>query len=601
MKELRHRILFLASWYPNRTNGVLGVFIRRKAEAVSQHCDVAVLFVTMDESLISNNYEFESGYEQGIFTVRVYFKPVSSGIIKKIYYNIRYLRGHFLGLQILKKDWGKFDLIHVNVVNRAGFIALLLKKLRGIKYVITEHSTPDISFLRGTSNSTRIPWKFLSKITVKNSEFINVDSKASLEYWKKAGFKGNYGIIRNIVEILPHFMSFNKTNIDNIKRAVHISILIERKNVADIIRSYARIYNDMNIKNIEFHIIGEGVQKEMLMKLAADLSVLDKCIFFHGFVDEYKKIELLVNSDFHILNSDEEGFSVVTAEAILYGVPVISTKCGGPEDFVPENVGLLINRRSPLELTDAILYMIHNSQNYDKKALQEFGKKMFSREVIGYQTYQIYQKHITSWKAGNTGSEIKVLPEWKVIDIGSGHQPNKRANVLVERYLSDTIHRTTQKVLHPPDKYLIVADAHYLPFKDKSFDFAIASHIAEHIDDPVKFCAEIQRVSKGGYIETPGPLTEFLMPTASHKWVVDKMGNKLQFRKNNYTKPFSRIFFRIFYLNSEGYMNDTLFSNNILLKLLNQLITKSWKYIPKAYSIIKWDEEIKIQTVVKQS
>jgi len=599
MKELRHRILFLASWYPNRTNRVLGVFVRRKAESVSPHCDVAVLFVTMDESIKLNNYDFESGYENEVFTVRVYFKPVLSGVIKKIFYNIRFLKGYYLGLKILKKEWGNFDMIHVNVVNRAGFIALLLKKLRGIKYVITEHSTPDISFLRGTSKSTKVPLKFLSKITVRNAEFINVDSTASLDYWKKAGFKGNYGIIRNIVEILPQFMSFNKTNIDNIKRAVHISILVERKNVAGIIRSYARIYNEMSIKNVEFHIIGEGIQKDMLMKLAADLGVLDKCVFFHGFVDEFKKIELLVNSDFHILNSDEEGFSVVTAEAILYGIPVISTRCGGPEDFVPENVGLLINRRNQNELTDAILFMINHSQDYDKKVLQEFGKKMFGREIIGSQTFQVYKKYNTSWKAGNTGSEIKILPEWNVLDIGSGHQPNRRANVLVERYLTPTIHRTTQTVVHPSDKYLIVADAHFLPFKDKSFDFAIASHIAEHVEDPVKFCEEIQRVSRHGYLETPGPLTEFLMPTASHKWVVDKSGKKISFRYNNYTKPFFRVFFRIFYLNSEGYMKDTLFSNNIFLKFLNQLITKSWKYIPKAYTIIQWNDSVKIKALVK--
>jgi hypothetical protein len=96
MKELRYRILFLASWYPNRTNSVLGMFVRRKAEAVSKYCDVSVLFVTMDDSLKGKNYEIESGYENGIFTVRIYFKPVLSGIINRLFYNIRFLKGHYL-------------------------------------------------------------------------------------------------------------------------------------------------------------------------------------------------------------------------------------------------------------------------------------------------------------------------------------------------------------------------------------------------------------------------------------------------------------------------------------------------------------------------
>jgi glycosyltransferase involved in cell wall biosynthesis len=591
MKELRYRILFLASWYPNRTNSVLGIFVRRKAEALSKLCDISVLFVAMDESLKEKDYEIDALRENGIFTVRVYFKNVSSGFMRSVFYNIRYIKAHYLGFKIIKKEWGGFDLIHVNVVNRAGFIALLLKKLSGIRYIITEHSTPDIKFLRGESKSTKIPSKFLKKITVRNAEFINVDSTPSLEYWKKAGINGNYGIIQNVVEIMSEYSEYKKPVNDNIKRAVHISILIERKNVADIIRAYSHIYNILGIKNIEFHIIGIGEQKKFLENLALELDVLNKCVFFHGFVDEKKKIELLVNSDFHIINSDEEGFSVVTAEAILYGIPVIATKCGGPEDFVPEEVGILINRRNLKELIDAILYMIDHSQEYDKKFLREYGRSRFSPGVISRNTYEIYKKYITKWKAGNTAANVKILPDWKVLDVGSGHQPNRRANVILEKYIHETIHRTTQKIVVPVDKYLVVADAHFIPFKDKSFDYVIASHIGEHVDDPIKFCKELQRVADRGYIETPGPLTEFMMPTKSHKWVVKKSGDKLIFRKNRYSVPFSMTFFRIFYLNREGYVERTLVSNNILLKLLNLVIIKAWKFVPQAYTIIKWENE----------
>ena len=205
MKELRYRILFLASWYPNRTSNVLGMFVKRKAEALSKLCDISVLFVTMDESLKNKDYEIEAGSENGIFTVRVYFKPVSSGFVKSIFYNIRFVKAYYLGLKSVRMEWGRYDLIHVNVVNRAGFIALFLKKLKGKRYVITEHSTPDIKYLRGESRITKIPSRFLKKITVKNAEFINVDSTPSLQYWKKAGIRGNYGIIQNVVEIMPEF------------------------------------------------------------------------------------------------------------------------------------------------------------------------------------------------------------------------------------------------------------------------------------------------------------------------------------------------------------------------------------------------------------
>ena len=186
-----------------------------------------------------------------------------------------------------------------------------------------------------------------------------------------------------------------------------------------------------------------------------------------------------------------------------------------------------------------------------------------------------------------------------MLDVGSGHQPNRRANVILEKYIHETIHRTTQKIVIPIDKNLVVADAHFIPFKNKSFDYVIASHIGEHVDNPIKFCAELQRVAKKGYIETPGPLTEFMMPTKSHKWVVKKSGNKLIFRENKNYKPFSLTFFRIFYLNREGYVEKTLFSNNILLKLINFILIKTWKFVPSAYTIIKWDNEFKTELLLE--
>ena len=51
MKPLKYKILFLASWYPSRVNKVLGVFVKRKAEAMTRLCDVALIYVVDDTSL----------------------------------------------------------------------------------------------------------------------------------------------------------------------------------------------------------------------------------------------------------------------------------------------------------------------------------------------------------------------------------------------------------------------------------------------------------------------------------------------------------------------------------------------------------------------
>ena len=50
-----------------------------------------------------------------------------------------------------------------------------------------------------------------------------------------------------------------------------------------------------------------------------------------------------------------------------------------------------------------------------------------------------------------------------------------------------------------------------LPFKDKEFDFVIASHVIEHVEDVEYFIRELQRVSTKGYIELPTILEDNLV------------------------------------------------------------------------------------------
>lgn len=592
MKPLRYKILFLASWYPSRVNKVLGIFVKRKAEAMTRFCDVALIYVVDDVSLKNKVYDVETSTENSVLTVRVYFKKSSNHLINLILYNIRFLKSYYLGWKKVKSLQGQPDLIHANVIDRCGYIALLFKLLKGIDYVITEHSTPDIDFLRGITTSTKIPLRFFKKIVIEKCSFMNVDSAASLEFMSKVGFKGNLGVIRNIVELDTRHLSLHQLQESKDKKsALHISILNKRKNVADIIRAFAQIYTKLDRKDFEFNIIGEGSEKQKLEKLAEELGVLNECVFFHGLVSEERKLELLTKSDFHILNSDDEGFSVVTAEAILYGIPVIATKCGGPEDFVNETTGILIERRNLDELVKAILFMLDNSWKYDKQKLHEFGKNMFSPEVISDKTYEAYKNSITSWRAGNTSKAITINSDWKVLDVGSGHQPNRRANVILDRYVGETIHRTIQKVEMPPDKYFVMGDALSTPFADKAFDFTIASHIAEHIDDPIQFCNELQRVSKRGYLETPGPLTELLLPANSHKWIIRNSGNGLVFKKNSRIKPLFPLFYSVFYLNRNGYDFSTKKSESNLIKLVSWSLNTIWKYLPYTYARLVWEDK----------
>ena len=91
---------------------------------------------------------------------------------------------------------------------------------------------------------------------------------------------------------------------------------------------------------------------------------------------------------------------------------------------------------------------------------------------------------------------IKENPDWNVLDLGTGKDGFKVAKVFAD--IMD------YKEYYPENRF-VQTEASDTPFEDKEFDFVVATHVAEHVVDPVNFCKELTRISKRGYLETPAP------------------------------------------------------------------------------------------------
>lgn len=119
-----------------------------------------------------------------------------------------------------------------------------------------------------------------------------------------------------------------------------------------------------------------------------------------------------------------------------------------------------------------------------------------------------------------------------VLEVGSGGSPYFRANVLCDAY-----EQSQERFFAPliSDRPTVLAFVEDLPFKDKAFDFVIASHVLEHSSDPVKFISELQRVAKAGYIEVPDAFMERLTHYDFHKLeITDKNGELIITKKKDY-------------------------------------------------------------------
>ncbi len=117
-----------------------------------------------------------------------------------------------------------------------------------------------------------------------------------------------------------------------------------------------------------------------------------------------------------------------------------------------------------------------------------------------------------------------------VLDAGSGDKPHWRADVLLDRFPGgEHGGQRSGASAARVDRPLFDADASDMPFADKVFDYAICSHVLEHVEQPDAVIAELTRVAKAGYIEVPEAASAKIVDFASHLWWVTLDDGELVF------------------------------------------------------------------------
>ncbi len=126
-----------------------------------------------------------------------------------------------------------------------------------------------------------------------------------------------------------------------------------------------------------------------------------------------------------------------------------------------------------------------------------------------------------------------------VLEIGSGHNPKTRSDVLCDKFIDDDEQRGGTVVA---DRPMVEADGQFLPFADKTFDYVICAHVLEHVEDPDLLISELMRVAPRGYIETPSEIGERIYGWHYHNWVINLIDGRLVLQKNDRKSEFGQLF-----------------------------------------------------------
>lgn len=272
------------------------------------------------------------------------------------------------------------DIIHGHVTGRNLWVAN--KYFKGTPLVISEHWS---GFLDGRFD--KMPgWKkkYYRKYLNKASQIIAVSDHLA-DAIKSKNISTSTCIIDNIIEV-------NKTRgfkEENFTFLLVNDLVDKTKNITGVISAFSNIL--ITYPNVKLHIIGDGEDKKRLLDLVNRLNINDNVKFIGRLNQEqvlgyYSKVHTV------IVNSNFETYSMVTVESILSGIPVIATKCKGPEQFINKENGILIDTEDVDQLINAMKKMMLHEKDYTWQNVSSSIQHDFSADAVAEKIISVYHK-----------------------------------------------------------------------------------------------------------------------------------------------------------------------------------------------------------------
>ena len=371
--------LIIPSWYPTDSNALNGIFIEKHVRAISGFSNVVVMYITdngpqdIKEETVSDSY---------VKYIHPYTKSHSRAVNQ-----LKYIWSQKKAYDHIVRKYGKPSMLHLQVVFPAGIFVYLLLLFSSIPLIITEHWS---GYTDEDGRYQRLSpiLKYLIKELFKKAKKVSAVS----QYLKDAIIRQNLtttdkiSIVSNIINTpdkqdtqinIPATKALYIGNLNDHEK--NISLLIEATGL--VVKKYP---------DFELTLIGGGPESQKFIDLAASKDLLNKNIRFKGYIPNSELGSFYQENSFFILTSNFETFNIAAAEALLYGLPVVSTMCGGPSEYINDQTGIWIRENSPHGIAAAIIEMIERRGAFDSKAIAADMSARYGYDTIVTELKNLY-------------------------------------------------------------------------------------------------------------------------------------------------------------------------------------------------------------------
>ncbi len=253
----------------------------------------------------------------------------------------------------------QFDLIYSNSMwGDTNIIANYVSRKTGIKYIIHEHRSQFARKLLG--ESIRIETNSLDDaslvfgLTGPHADAISKFTRHNVEVVPIAMLEEQCWIPNNRKSNKSEVAFFAWTNwrpLKKIDRLINAFLMVER----------------VCARKLELYIAGPIPQESLSIEKIENIKKNHENIKFLGELSHFEIRKQLKITDFCVISSDHETLGLSALEALSCGVPVITTKCGGPEYFIHDGVnGIKVLEKNDEDLANAMLHGVNTNYNFNR-------------------------------------------------------------------------------------------------------------------------------------------------------------------------------------------------------------------------------------------
>lgn len=374
--------LLVTCWFPNDENPQQGTFVLDHAKSLSfASIDCSVLYIRINKG---NEFFKKNTKEYSIDNVKVTELNIQSRFWKYLYQFPLFIKRTVLK-EVDSRIIQEADVIHSHVIFPAGILGWYLARKYHKPFVITEHWSRTLSFLK------KHPLGFLGKKVYENADALIFVSESLKQ---KVATK-----VRNPdISIIPNPIdgTLFRYKVKPKPKPVRITLAATWKKRSpkrgDLVLEAIRGLKDAISVPFQVDFVGDG---DALIEYKKIVEEYDLPVNFCGYEKKEALAERMQKSHLFLHPTESETFGIVVFEALKTGTPVIASDLDVFKSHIHIGNGILAENDIN-SWREAIIKALNSQYNYEEIA-KEY-KMPFSQSDVAFKTKEVYEKTIEKLK-----------------------------------------------------------------------------------------------------------------------------------------------------------------------------------------------------------